>query len=350
MEKKHIIGLVLTIVIATAGGLTYYFGFYLPSLQKTPGNDIGEVTGLPESTPPNASLLLKDIDDSTIANVSLAEIVERLNNGSLNLVKCTIEKDGKTLNLAGFNPLELMDIYGLYYADEFESIAKDQAKSTLNYSGFYLGDPAYYKDAVGEYSMIAISINATWLRQYDSTYGDFRIYGQVWSTSQKIKDVETLKIKTELVVKVKVNGILNISLSKSNLSTIIGLNYTSYEWGYFDNSSNKSWGPKVHNGTTIASIAQYINISSSQYNVSFISVDGWGLKWKYNKTQMEDGITGVKINTPQEDLNNEGKQTILNNLDNTQQLGHNDGPFRVILPGHTRDRYQKAVVEIQFSV
>jgi hypothetical protein len=243
-----------------------------------------------------------------------------------------------------------MDHYGIHYVDNFKLTASDGYSKTMSYTKFYMGSPLYYKDAIGEYSMMVVAVNRTWLASYKSSYGNLRPFGTLLSSGEKVSDVVKLNAMTEVLVNVSVNGVTNILLSRTNMTSLGSLNFTSYNWSYTDNASGKGWGPSMVNGTTIASIADFISISGGEYNVSFISIDGWGTNWKYNKTQMVDGVTGKMINSPATELANEGKQTILNVIEDGDELGYADGPFRNIVPGQTRDRYQKAVVEIRFTI
>jgi len=361
LDKKKILGIVIAAVIIVGGSLGYYYGIYLPNKNKDIGgedppidddddDDIPEVidlTGLPDGAAPVGYLAVND-GSNMVANLSLQLIVDGLRNGTFHMVKTEANISGVMINATGFNPLEIFDYCGLHYVNEFNAVASDGYAKTLNWQQFYMGEKYYFKDAIGEETMIAIAANKTWLKTYNAELGNMRVCGGSFTSGQKIKNLVNLTTVNEIEVKVTLNGEDKLFITHTNVSAIVGGNITTYNWGYTDNASGKSWGPANHTGITIASIVESLSIVGD-YNVSFISVDGWGAKWKYSKTDIEDGITGKMINDPPTELFHEHKQTILNWEVNGQPLTYASGPFRSICPGQTRDRYQKAVVEIRIT-
>lgn len=352
LDKKKILGIVIAAVVIIGGSLGYYYGIYLPNKNKDIGGEEPDLTGLPDGDAPVGDLVVNN-GTTMIGKLSLQLIVNGLRNGTFHLVNTEANISNTMVNVSGFNPLEIFDYLGLHYANEFNVVAADGYAKTLDWTKFYMGEKYYFKDAVGEETMIAIAANKTWLKTYNEELGNMRVCGGSFTSGQKIKNIVNLTVINEIEVKVTftdgVETMKMMSITHSNVSTITNGNITTYEWGYTDNASGKSWTRVNHTGITIASLFDSLGYAGN-YNVSFISVDGWGAKWKYSKTDIEDGITGKMINDPPTELFHEHKQTMLNWEVNGQPLTYASGPFRAICPGQTRDRYQKAVVEIRIEV
>ncbi len=341
MEKNKLIGIGVIAILAVAGVIVAMHFLSLENgetLLDPPG-------GLPEGDAPEGALILNDIEGNPVAEIPMATLVELLRNETIPLVECN-----STENRAGFNPLDLFHYYGLNFVNEFELVASDGNSGIINYETFYMGDPNYYRDAIQEYTMIALAINGTWLNELNEDWGNLHAFGDSLAISQKMGDIVNITVESELLVSVYIDDTLEFYLSADNMTdtTTFAFNYTTYDWSYKCNASGTSWAGLDLEGTTITSIAEQAGLLG-EYNVSFISVDGWGARWEYNQTQMEEGITHQQINDPPEPFDNEGKQTMLNIAGEGDYLNYEEGPFRIVMPGDFRNRYQKAVTEIRFT-
>lgn len=321
------------------------------------------LAGLPDSEIPDISLTL---NNGTQSEISLSDIIGYINAETIELIEYEVKVEGKTYSVKGFNPLDLYSVIGWNFVDDVEFFASQNSKVSLGISDLYLADSAFWKDATSNPVIIGIAASTKsskfWLNEWNSAYGNFSIFGddELFSISKKIKQVVQLNSESDFLVNVtlySINGGTGDLVSQesvgiiggNNISTGAGFNYTHYNWGYFDTAEGYGSDSADYNGTTITSIADWAGLSGA-YNVSFFAIDGWGGKWKYNKTQMEDGVTGTMINDPEEEMPNEGKQTILcHKMDNTQ-LNYHEGPFKIVMPGNTKRVYTKNIVEIRFFI
>ncbi len=338
MKKSAIAGILIVIVAGSIVGAGFALGWF------------GDKTGLPTSDVPDASLTFTNGGDEE--TISLSTIVEYINNETIPLIEYEYEiDDGVTVNLAGINPIYLYEIMGWYDVNETSFIASDDFASKIDVGIFLLADPDFNKGAVGNPNVLGLAINNKWLADYDEELGNFAIFGDELSGKQKAKDVVKVEYNSAWQVNVIVDDVIVATLNNSNIESS-GLNYTTYEWGYTDNSDGYSFDTADYSGATIASIISTLTSVSGDYNVSFISIDGWGANWVYNETDIEDGLSednAAMINDPEEPMSNEGKQIILCNEEDDEKLYHGDGPFRVIVPGQTKNRYQTYVTEIQIT-
>lgn len=329
MANKAGIAIGLIAVVAIASGVGYYFLVYQPSQ-------------IPRLT-------LKYGSESK--SYTLDDILAYIEDGNLTLLNKTATIDGAVSQIEGFNPLELYELNGWNFVDQVEYASKNGSKQIINASQFILGDSNYQSSAVGDTSMIVYRVNGTLLKSLNAKFGDFALIGTTLTTNQKLFDINTLTYISDWMVAVKVNDEIKSYISAKNISSLSNGNYTSYTYGYNDTYSGKSWdNTTVNSGTSIANLTTIAGLTTQNYNVSFISADGWGTSWKYTKSQMENGVTGKKIENNTVSLSNEGKQTILADKANGKSCGFKEGPFRIMMPGQTRDRYSKWIVEVRFMI
>jgi hypothetical protein len=329
MANKSGIAIGLIAVVVIASGIGYYFLVYQPSQ-------------IPRLT-------LKNGTESK--SYTLEEILGFIEKGNITLLNKTATIDGAVSQVEGFNPLELYELNGWDYVDQVEFSTKNGSKQVINASQFILGDTNYQSSAVGDTSMIVYRVNGTLLKELNSKFGDFALIGTTLTTDQKLFDVNTLTYVSDWMVAVKVNNEIKSYISAKNISSLSNGNYTSYTYGYNDTYTGKSWdNTTVNSGVTITNLTTIAGLTTENYNVSFISCDGWGSTWKYSKTNMETGNFNKKIENNTVLLSWEGKQTILADKANGNLVGFKEGPFRIMMPGNTRDRYAKWITEIRFMI
>ncbi|MCP4763983.1 MAG: hypothetical protein GY870_19580 [archaeon] len=365
MVNKKLIALIIAVVavVGTGGGI-YYISTLL-SDGGDGGNPPGDpLQGLPTGTVPTASLRL---DNGTILEISLNEIVTLIDNENITLVEYDLvlnegETDEETISIKGFNPLDLYDYIGWYYVDEVNFLSKeDNFNYTFSFKDFSLQDGNYYRYSTTDATIVGIAMSSEtekkWLSTYDGDkYGNFSLFGEVLTGKQRIKKLTNVTKESEVLINVTRyvmnSGVLKDQSSMgyigyNNISSILGVNYTSYDWGYDDNAG---WGYKnaTYNGTTITSIANEFSIPSV-YNVTFLPLDNYGGS-QYNETEMEYGVNRLMVNDPEEPASPEGKQAMLFHLKDDEVLTHEDGPFRIIIPGESKGKYTKNVAEIRFYI
>ncbi len=272
-------------------------------------------------------------------------------NQTFPMVNYTIEKDGSYFEIIGFDPLFLMEIAGWSDVLNFTVTAKDGYSKQVNITQLLLADDEYVKYTDTDNQTIIIIIwNGQWLADSNVVdYGDFYLYGENLAGNQKVKNITTISYDDPWTVKIIIDGIEELSISSANGTTSNVGNYTTYTWGYFDNDSGFGWDERECTGFTIASLLDHSSLENKNYEISFISYDGYGENKVFTKTHIEDGYTGYMINDPQEELSNEGKQTILMSQQDGEDLGYNRGPYQVIIPGLDKGNYIGGIVEIRIS-
>ena len=231
LDKKKILGIVIAAVVIIGGSLGYYYGIYLPNKNKDIGGEEPDLTGLPDGDAPVGDLVVNN-GTTMIGKLSLQLIVNGLRNGTFHLVNTEANISNTMVNVSGFNPLEIFDYLGLHYANEFNVVAADGYAKTLDWTKFYMGEKYYFKDAVGEETMIAIAANKTWLKTYNEELGNMRVCGGSFTSGQKIKNIVNLTVINEIEVKVTftdgVETMKMMSITHSNVSTITNGNITTY--------------------------------------------------------------------------------------------------------------------------
>ncbi|MHA1901826.1 MAG: hypothetical protein ACTSW5_13095, partial [Promethearchaeota archaeon] len=267
---------------------------------------------LPSEPIPNANINFTR-DGSTVS-FTLEEIVNYTSytNGTFPLVNYTIEKDGSFYEIVGFNPIYLMQLAGWNDVMNFTVYAKDGYSKQVNITQLLLADSNFvkYPDTENE-TIIIIAWNNQWLADYDIDYGDFYLWGENLAGNQKVKNISSISYDDPWTVTFNVDGIDEASLSSKNATTSETGNYTTYEWGYFDNNAGYGWDKRECTGFTVASLLQHTSIGNQNYVMSFISYDGYGANKNYTKEQIEQGFTGTMINDPAEELSNQGKLAML---------------------------------------
>ena len=127
-------------------------------------------------------------------------------------------------------------------------------------------------------------------------------------------------------------------------------NYTTYDWGYFDNNAGFGWDERECSGFTVTSLLQHTSVGNQNYEINFVSYDGYGENKAFSKSQIEDGYTGCMINDPEEELSNQGKLSMLMNETDGEPLGYYRGPYQLVVPGADKGNYIGGIVEARITI
>ncbi|UYP48721.1 hypothetical protein NEF87_005006 [Candidatus Lokiarchaeum ossiferum] len=255
----------------------------------------------------------------------------------------------ETATVYGINPLYLLEVLGWADAGSINITSFDGNENTFNVSDIILSDGEFYKYTDASYSImigLAIEINDVmhWLDDFDAeeTNEYFRVFGENIAENLKIKNVTTIEYnkewKVDIVVDEEIVGFINTANSTS-----LG-NYTTYDWGYSDEGygwPDSEGTPVSCTGFTVESILDPFVDDNDFYEVSFIAFDGYGANKVFDQKDMVLGM---------DSFNNEGKQPILMNVSDGEQLGYYRGPFQFIAPGASKGNYIGGIVEIRVTV
>jgi len=303
---------------------------------------------LPEGPIPDANITLQR--GTTTLQFSLTEIINytTYTNQTFPMVNHSITIDEQTHNVTGFNPFYLMELAEWTDVMNFTLEARDGYTKIANITQLLLSDGNFVKTTQTDFpTILIIAWNKQWVADYDVEYGDFYFWGQNLANNQKVKNVSQLTYTDPWKMQLTVNG-QELSYYDSTNATSIG-NYTSYSWGYEDDTG---YGFKEQEctGFTVASLIATTNITWENYTVSFVAYDGYGADKVFTKDQIENGYTGEMINDPPIPLDNQGKQAIIMSQEDGKDLGYDRGPYRLIIPGASRSSYIGGLVEIRITI
>ncbi len=292
--------------------------------------------------------------NGSTVSFTLEQIIDyaKHENGTFEFANYTIEdKDGNYFDIVGFNPIYLMEIAEWYDVMNFTVYAKDGYSKQVNITQLLLADSNFikYTDTENE-TMIIIAWDNQWLADYDVDYGDFYLWGENLAGNQKVKNISSISYDAPWTVKFNVTDTIETILSSENTTTLATGNYTSYDWGYFDEKAGYGWDERECTGFTIASLLQKTSVGDQNYEISFISYDGYGANKIFTKEEIEQGFTGTTINDPPEDLSNQGKQAILMVISDGKPIGYERGPYQLIIPGADKANYIGGIVEIRINI
>lgn len=306
---------------------------------------------LPSEPIPNTNINFTR-DGSTIS-FTLEQIIDytTYENGTFPLVNYTIEKNENYYEIVGFNPIYLMEIAGWYDVMNFTVYARDGYSKQVNITQLLLADSNFikYTDTENE-TIIIIAWNDQWLADYDVDYGDFYLWGENLASNQKIKNISSVSYDDPWSVRFIVNETIEAILTRENATTSVTGNYTTYNWGYFDNDAGYGWNERECTGFTVASLLQHTSIGDQNYTISFIAYDGYGANKYYTKAQIEQGFNGTMINDPPEELSNQGKLAMLMVISDGDPIGYNRGPYQLITPGADKANYIGGIVEVRITI
>ncbi|MHA1584589.1 MAG: hypothetical protein ACTSVU_03655 [Promethearchaeota archaeon] len=302
---------------------------------------------LPAGEVPTANITLQKGDQSRMFTLEQIINYTTYENHTFQMKNYTLEKDNASFPVIGFNPIHLFEIAGWNDILNFTIKAGDGYNYIVNTTQLLLADSDYakYTETTNE-TIIIIAWNNQWLRDFDSDYGDFYLWGENISVKQKIKDIVSIEYADSWTLSLTING--TTAGYFNSLNGTNSVNYTSYNWGYFDSAAGYGWSECQSTGFTVASIIEHI--TTENYNVSFIAYDGYGAKKVFTKNQMVNGFTGSMINDPSEELSNEGKQAMLMIQKNGKDLGYARGPYQLIVPGADKGNYIGGIVEIRITI
>ena len=291
--------------------------------------------------------------DGSTVSFTLEQIVDYAEheNGTFQLINYTIEKDGSYYEIVGFNPIYLMEIAEWYDVMNFTVSARDGYCKQVNITQLLLADSNFikYTDTENE-TMIIIAWDNQWLADYNVEYGDFYLWGENLAGNQKIKNISSISYDDPWTVDFTLNGTTEAILSSNNVTTSVIGNYTSYDWGYFDDDAGYGWDERECTGFTVASLLQHTSIGEQNYTLSFIAYDGYGANKHYTKEQIEQGFTGEMIDDPPEELSNQGKQAMLMEISDGKPIGYSRGPYQFLTPGAVKSNYIGGIVEVRITI
>ncbi len=304
---------------------------------------------LPVSPIPEANLTF--VRGSEEIEISLAHLINytTYENQTFPMYNYTIEKDEILYEIIGFNPIYIFELLGWTDLWNFTLVADDYSKS-VSMDLLLLGDGNWVKyPATTNATMIIIAWGGQWLADHDETYGDFYMWGENLAGNQKVKGIVSITYTDPWEVKIYVNDVLQAAITTADSDNIL-LNFTTYDWGYIDEVEGYGWYERSCTGFTAEGLIALTNITTEDYNISFIAYDGYGANSVFTRTQMEDGFAGYMINDPEEELSNEGKQAMLMTQQDNEDLGYGRGPFQLIVPGSSKSDYIGGLVEIRITV
>ncbi len=350
MENKRnlVIGLVIVAIVA-GSGITAIILLMPPA-----GNPPPEESLLPTTPVPSVTLSVNDVVASEENSITLQEIVTMLQADESKIRSWVYPIGTVNRTIVGFNPIDMLDQLGYWDAFNLLCIAGDAFSRTINTTDLYLRDSAFTSDWMLDPIFIGIACDGQWFTdspiQSVANYGNFSIFGQTRTSAQRIKNLVTMNITQHWQVAVKVNGVTEFVIDRANVT----VNEYTDRYSYSDNATGKSWD-NTFTGRTVADIVNRTTAKDLSYNVTFLAADGWGTTWKYNKSEIQDGLppsTCAMIGTPPQVLGTDGLLCTLYykiapaaGTPSFNRLA-DGGPFRAVVPGQTRNRYMKLVVEI----
>ncbi|MHA1672516.1 MAG: hypothetical protein ACTSYI_02725 [Promethearchaeota archaeon] len=301
--------------------------------------------------PPIPETNLTFVHGSEEIQISLANLINytTYENQTFPMYNYSIEVKEITYELIGFNPIFVFELLGWTDLWNFTLSAGDGYSKAVSMDLLLMdGDWGDIPASVNA-TMIVIAWGGQWLADYDNDYGDFYMWGENLAGSQKVKDIISLTYSDPWEVKIFVNNVLQAAITTADSDNSV-LNFTTYDWGYFDEVAGYGWDERSCTGFTIDSLISLTNITSENYNISLVGYDGYGADKNYTRTQMEDGFTGYMINDPEKELSNEGKQAMLMIQQDGEDLGYSRGAFHLVVPGASKKNYIGGIVEIRITV
>jgi hypothetical protein len=313
---------------------------------------------LPGGDIPDANISL--IEDGETTAYSLTEIVymSDYTNQTLPLVSKN-DTENPNVEIIGFNPLCLMELEGWSDAESINIVAEDNYNKTFSVVDLLSRDNSYYKYSNNNATFIGFITNTngiySWLEDFDSGAGNFKVYGDDLAGNQKIHHVNRITLEEYWKVNVTIDGVFEGYFNSKNASSEVG-NHTTYDWGYYDDLDNYGWpgdeGATVEcSGYTVTSLIDtFLNNISQNYTVSLIAWDGYGDSKVFSKESIDNGFTGSMIGDPEEEMSNEGKQAMLIDTSDGQKMGYSRGPYQFIAPGLGKSSYIGGIVEIRITL
>jgi len=291
------------------------------------------------------------VKDGKTTSFGVNQIEAKIAAKEISLINKSITLDGQTVQAEGVNPCDLYFLAGWYFVDIVDFKSDDGATHVnVSASDFMLGDSNYNSKAVGTPSMLVYKVNGILLAEYNASLGDYLLLGDKIGASKRVNDVRTLTYLTNWELKVKVNNVLNFTIGPNNVTTLG--NQTSYNWDYKDYSSGKEWYSDPAKGFTLDSLAK-IAVGDANYNLSGVAIDGYGSKFVFTKAQLSTTGFSMSIQdasgaTVTADWG--GRQALLCYSINGTNIAHLSGPYRLVIPGYTKDRYINWLTEIKITV
>jgi hypothetical protein len=380
MKKKDIyIGISLIAIVAIAGGIGLVFILNQPKSQEA------GYKGLPAdwSTAPKDAYFMLNNQTSTI-KITLSDILEG--------IQLAIEEDkdasGARINeykdvifcyqfyydghlITGVDLLNVLEKFDTFYANTMNLTAKgqteqEQVSSQNIVQKMYKGpeDPL----------VIAIAADNKWLANspLGATYGNFSIIGKNWNV--QCLNLEKVTVLDNWTVSVKVNGVEEYEITPQNMN--LNEFTANYSYNRFDdwNYNRQYWG------RNLSEIISHTSANGKNYSLRLYAIDGVVSPSEdvaaYNQSDVEDGIippyiAADRVNKTQEDLTGvplpdtnllmclvhkqrEWGETGFGVTDPVwpyaRELGYDNGPFSIVVPGRPRAQYIKYLYLINVTI
>ena len=313
---------------------------------------------LPGGDIPSTNITMINDGESTVYTLTDIVYMSDFTNQTLPLVSKN-DTANPNVEIIGFNPLRLMEIEGWNDAETINIVAEDDYNNTFSVIDLLSRDTSYYKYSDNNATFIGFITNAngvySWLEDYDSGAGHFKVFGDNLAGNQRIHHVNRIILDDHWKVNITIDGSFAGYFNSINATSNVG-NYTTYDWGYFDSADNYGWpgdeGITVEcSGYTVTSIIDtFLNNASQNYTVSMIAWDGYGGNKVFSKESIENGFTRSMMGDPEEEMPNEGKQAMLMDTSDGKAVGYNRGPYQLIAPGIDKSSYIGGVVEIRITL
>ncbi len=354
LENKRNLYIGIAIIAIVAGSVITGAILLMPPAETPP-----EETIWPTAPVPSVKLYVNDVLAAEKKNMSMQQIVTMLQADETKLRSAVVLIGGVNRTIWGFNPLDVLESLG--YWDPFNVLYIDVPGTysrTINTTDLYMRDSEFNSDYTGVPIFVGIVCDKQWLNassiQSSANYGNFSVFGNTRAGNQRVKNLATMNITSHWQVAVKVNGVTEFVLDRTNIT----VNESTHRYGYSDNATGKNWD-NTFTGRTLADIVNCTTAKELAYTVNFTTLDDWGSTWKYNKTEIQNGLppsSCSQIGTPPETLSTNGLLMTIYTLiapgagTPTHNLVSPGGPFRLVVPGLTRNYYMKLLTEIKITI
>lgn len=264
----------LAITFVILGGMVLGAG-----IKDAPATSPDNVMALPEGPVPEGFIIVTGLGIDTDKNLSIQDLVDLEDNGSIRWVEETVTFGGNTFTAGGYPVMDVLDALNIWYAGEMNVSSSDGSSTLITGQqvqyGFY--PRADETDPENIKVLLCVSYNGKWLGNETVWAGDGPIRLVVpssnlfsFSESDWVASVDKLEVTDYYSFYVKVDGVYVGSLSTNNITNTEGLDYVTRELLDKDQLVDIQ-------GVTIPSIISYYGVD----NVDTVKFDGSDLNSLY---------------------------------------------------------------------
>jgi len=377
MEKKDlIIGISLIAIVVISGTIGLVFLVNQPPHGENEDSNIGLPTNW--NTAPNSSyFILKN--QTTEIQVTLEEILEGVQlaieeedtSARINEYKDVIyyhEFYYQNYLVAGVDFLDILEKFDINFAYNMTFISKTSEK--IHITTTKIIDKMY--EGPEDPITLVIAANGKWLADspLGSKCGNFSIIGENWN--DELLKLDIIEALDNWTIPVNVNGILNYTITPSNIHKNEYVGNYSYDRFDYWNYDRQFWG------RNISDIVQETSAAGKNYTLRFYAADGVISPYDrcYDQDDVEKGIVPPfrsedRINRTIENINGvplpkpdqvmcliykqqEFGESYGGTTDPVwtypKMLGYGRGPFSIVVPGRPRGEYIKYITRIEITI